>query len=213
MNEFISNLFQTNPQKPGPPLLGFYILWILRRQMHNARNNQDENVEAAHWSVSNLVQFFEGCGVAEELVVAAVNRLYDRRLIEALDPNVQYVTLADKVAIKESGVAHLELLLTSPVYIDQMGLVTGINEAFARDEIKKSLSLGKFNDIRDQFLRYILKIDAGRITIPPNDLYEQVQLARKQIERLTAQRVRPTLRPPRGPTALGRRKPSRKAPA
>ena len=30
MNEFISNLFQTNPQKPGPPLLGFYILWILR---------------------------------------------------------------------------------------------------------------------------------------------------------------------------------------
>ena len=48
-------------------------------------------------------------------MVAAVNRLYDRRLIEALDPNVQYVTLADKVAIKESGVAHLELLLTSPV--------------------------------------------------------------------------------------------------
>ncbi|MBR1033858.1 MULTISPECIES: AAA family ATPase [Bradyrhizobium] len=186
-NEFISNLFQTNPQKPGPPLLGYYILWILRRQMHNARNNQDENIETAHWAVSSLVQFFEGCGVAEELVVATVNRLYDRRLIEALDPNVQHVTVADKVAIKESGIAHLELLLSSPVYIDQMGLVTGINEPFARDEIKKALTAGRFGDIREQFLRYILKIDSGRITIPSNEIYGQLAMARKQIERMTSQ--------------------------
>lgn len=199
-NEFISNLFQTNPQKPGPPLLGFYILWILRRQLHNARNSQDENIEAAHWAVSGLVQFFEGCGVAEELVVTAVNRLYDRRLIEALDPNVQHLTLADRVAIKESGIAHLELLLSSPVYIDQMALVTGLNEAFARDEIRKSLSAGRFDDIRSQFLRYILKIDSGRITIPPNDLYEQIVLARKQMERMVAQRVRP------GPRTSGPRR-------
>ncbi|WP_316202313.1 MULTISPECIES: AAA family ATPase [unclassified Bradyrhizobium] len=203
-NEYISNLFQTNPQKPGPPLLSYYILWILRRQMHNARNNQDENVEAAHWSVSNLVQFFEGCGVAEELILTAVNRLYDRRLVEALDPNVQYVTLADKVAIKESGIAHLELLLTSPVYIDQMALVTGVNEPFARDEIKKSLTNSRFDDIRIQFLRYILKIDAGRITIPPNELYEQMQLARKQIERLTLQPVRPSRRPDKPTWAPGK---------
>ena len=189
-NEFISNLFQTNPQLPGPPLLGYYILWILRRQMHNARNNQDENIEAAHWAVSDLVQFFEGCGVAEGLVVAAVNRLYDRRLVEALDPNAENVSIADKVAIKESGVAHLELLLTSPVYIDQMGLVTGINEIFSRDEIRKSLSAGKFNDIREQFLRYILKIDSGRITVPPNELYGQLRMARSQIERLTSQGAR-----------------------
>ena len=143
-NEFISNLFQTNPQMPGPPLLGYYILWILRRQLHNARNNQDENIESSHWAISSLVQFFEGCGVGEGLVVAAVNRLYDRRLVEALDPNVEHVTIADKVAIKESGLAHLELLLASPVYIDQMGLVTGLSEVFARDEIRKALSAGRF---------------------------------------------------------------------
>jgi hypothetical protein len=154
---------------------------------HNARNNQEENIEASHWAVTDLVQFFEGCGVAEELVVAAVNRLYDRRLVEALDPNVEHVTVADKVAIKESGIAHLELLLSSPVYIEQMGLVTGFSEIFARDEIRKSLSAGKFGDIREQFLRYVLKIDSGRITIASNELYTQLKMARSQIERLTLQ--------------------------
>lgn len=189
-NEFVSNLFQTNPQQPGPPLLGYYILWILRRQLQSARNNKEENIEASHWAVSDFIQFFEGCGVAEELVVAAVNRLYDRRLVEALDPNVQHVTVADKVAIKDSGIAHLELLLTSPVYIDQMGLVTGFSEVFARDEIKKALFAGKFSDIREQFLRYILKIDSGRITISSNELYAQLKMARTQIERLTSQGTR-----------------------
>jgi hypothetical protein len=186
-NKFITNLFQTDPQRPAPPLLGYYILWILRRQLHNARSNQDENVEAAHWAVSGLVQLFEGCGVAEELVVAAVTRLYDRRLVEALDLNVKRVTLADKIAIKESGIAHLELLLSSPVYIDQMGLVTGLNEIFTRDEIRKALFAGKFSDVREQFLRYVLKNDSGRITIPSNAVYSQLKLSRRQIERMTYQ--------------------------
>ena len=124
------------------------------------------------------------------MVVAALSRLYDRRLIEALDPNVKRVTVADKVAIKESGVAHLELLLSSPVYIDQMALVTGLNELFARDEIRKALHNGRFGDVREQFLRYLLKIDTGRITIPQNELYAQVKMARSQIERLTSRGAR-----------------------
>jgi hypothetical protein len=183
-NEFISNLFYCDPQRPASPLLALYLLWLLRQKLYSARGSQDENVEAAHWSVSDLVQLFEGCAIADDLVIRALNRLYDRRLIEALDPNAKRIGVADKVAIKESGVAHLELLLNSTVYIEQMALVTGVNEAFARDEMRRNNYPQNMGKLRDAFIRYVLKIDAGRAAIPESSVYEQVVLARRQIERM-----------------------------
>ena len=59
------------------------------------------------------------------------------------------MSVSDKLAIKESGLAHLELMLNSTVYIEQMALVTGVNELSARDEIKKP-STGQFS----RFSRY-----------------------------------------------------------
>jgi hypothetical protein len=38
--------------------------------------------------------------------------------------------------------------------------------------------------LRDTFIRYILKIDAGRVTISESSVYEQVVLARRRIERM-----------------------------
>jgi len=184
-NEFISNLFQTNALRPGPPLLGYYILWLLRQKLNSVSIN-DDNVESRHWLAADLCQLFEGCGVAEDFVLNSLNRLYDRRLIEALDPNAKHLSIADRVAIKESGLAHLELAMNSPVYIEQMALVTGVNELFARDDIKKNLQKGHFNDIREVFLRYVLKIDSGRLGIPPNAVYSQIGNARANMERLTA---------------------------
>jgi hypothetical protein len=182
-NEFISNLFQTNPQRPGPPLLSYYILWLLRQKLYSVRPDQDD-VEHRHWLAMDLSQLLEGCGVAEDLVMNSVNRLYDRRLIEALDPNAEHVSVADKVAIKESGLAHLELMLNSTVYIEQMALVTGFNELSARDEIRKALQQNRRRDIGDTFLRYVLKIDNGRLEIPQNAIYTQIKIAQAQIKNL-----------------------------
>jgi hypothetical protein len=190
-NEFISNLFQTNPQRPGPPLLVYYILWLLRQKLYSVRPDNDD-VEHRHWLAMDLCQLLEGCGVAEDLVMNSLNRLYDRRLIEALDPNAEHVSVADKLAIKESGLAHLELMLNSAVYIEQMALVTGVNELSARDETKKSLQQGNsrdFRDIHDTFLRYVLKIDHGRLDIPQNAIYGQIAAARSQIKNLTRSHV------------------------
>jgi hypothetical protein len=184
-NEFISNVFQTNALRPGPPLLGYYLLWLLRQKLNNTRID-DDNVEHRHWLASDLCQLFEGCGVAEDLVMRSLDRLYERRLIEALDPTSKYVSIFDRVAIKESGLAHLELMLNSEVYIEQMALITGVNELFARDEIKKNLHAGQFTSLREVFLRYVLKIDNGRLGIPSNALYSQIHSARTQIEGLMA---------------------------
>jgi hypothetical protein len=186
-NEFISNLFYTNPQRPEPPLLAFYILWLLRQRLNAVR---DDSVETKHWLVVELCQLFEGCGVAEELVMQPIARLYDRRLIEALDPNVKVVSVADKIAIKECGLAHIELMLISPVYIEQMAIVTGMNELFARDEVRKKMQAWQMTEVRDTFIRYILKIDAGRMNIPDNPAYSQVGKARAQIEALLPRRPR-----------------------
>ena len=182
-NEFVSNIFQTNAQRPESPLLAFYILWLLRQRLNSVH---DDNVEARHWPVSELCQLFEGCGVHEDLVVQTLGRLYARRLIEGLDPNVKAIGSGDKVAIKECGVAHIELALSSSVYIEQMALVTGVNEHFVRDEIKKNNQLGHFHIVRDTFLRYLLKIDAGRLTILNHPNYEQIGRARGAITSMVA---------------------------
>ena len=189
-NEFISNLFQTNPERPEPPLLSFYILWLLRQKRYSVRKGED-NIEKQHWSVLEMCQFFEGCGVTDNFVMGTLNRLYDRRLIEALDPNMEEVGDVDKVAIKESGLAHLELVLNSEVYVEQMAVVTGLNELFARDDIRRSLRENRLREIRDTFLRYILKIDRGRLEVPPTRVYRQIGMARAQIDALLRKKKSP----------------------
>ncbi|MGU3454352.1 MULTISPECIES: ATP-binding protein [unclassified Methylobacterium] len=188
-NEFISNVFETNPQRPGSPMLAFYILWVLRQRLNT---NRDDSIEAAHWLVADLCDYFEGCGVAQELVLHAIRRLYDRRLIEALDPNLKQVGMADKITIKESGIAHIELVLSSTVYVEQMGLTTGINDISVRDDLRRRVQAASFIELRDVFLRYVLKMDAARITIPSTPAYSQLVEARRHVKGLSA-----TERPPR----------------
>jgi hypothetical protein len=65
-----------------------------------------------------------------------------------------------------------------------MALVTGVNEHFVRDEMRKNQASDKLDDMREGFLRYVLKIDAGRIGIPPTPAYSQISSARRQIEAL-----------------------------
>lgn len=177
-NEYVCNLFLTDPRKPTSPLLPLYILWVLRQRSATVRHDQ---IEARHWLVSELGDFFEGCGVPVEAVLATVSRLFERRLVETLDPNVSVPSLADRIAIKESGVAHIELMGTSTVYMEQMALTTGINVRATRDELKqKSHSPGpqSFIEIRDVFIGYLLKLDAMRINIPQISQYKQLNEAR-----------------------------------
>ncbi|WP_081991290.1 ATP-binding protein [Inquilinus limosus] len=208
-NEFISNLFYTNHRKPESPLLAFYVLWVLRQRMNSIR---DDNVEYRHWLVSELCDFFESCGVSEDLVLQCLRRLYDRRLVEALDPNIKQIGSSDKIAIKDSGVAHIDLMLNSTVYVEQMSLVTGINEISTRDEIRKRVHSRAFLEARDIFVRYVLKIDASRVSPPSNPIYEQIVEARRRVKALTStehtyRRQTPSdrpARPRRGPPTQSR---------
>jgi len=177
-NEYVCNLFLTDPRKPASPLLALYILWVLRQRSVTVRVDQ---VEARHWLVSELCDFFEGCGAAVESVLSVIIRLFERRLIETLDPNVKIPSLSDRVAIKESGIAHIELMGTSTVYMEQMALTTGINSRTTRDELKQkshSPNPQSFIEIRDVFIAYLLKVDSMKMSIPQINQYKQLNEAR-----------------------------------
>jgi hypothetical protein len=71
------------------------------------------------------------------------------------------------------------------VALDAVPRFQAINASCAFD-IKKNLQKAHFNDIRKVFLRYVLKIDSGRLGIPTNAVYSQISNARANIECLTA---------------------------
>ncbi len=96
--------------------------------------------------------------------MAALVRLYDRRLIEALDPNAEQLSIMDKLATKDNGLAHLEMFTTSPV--NMMALLTGPEE----------------------FLRCMTKIDNSRLTIPTHQLHSEIAKARRPFDGLKAPR-------------------------
>jgi energy-coupling factor transporter ATP-binding protein EcfA2 len=177
-NEYVCNLFLTDPRKPTSPLLALYILWILRQRSVTVRL---DHVESRHWFVSELCDFFEGCGIAPEVTMMMVARLFERRLIETLDPNVLKLSFGDRVAIKESGIAHIDLIATSTTYMEQMALTTGLNNRTFRDELKQKIihhSTQSFIEIRDSFVAYLLRVDANRLTIPQTNQYKQLNEAR-----------------------------------
>jgi hypothetical protein len=66
-----------------------------------------------------------------------------------------------------------------------MALTTGVNELFTRDEIRRN-NPQRMDVARETFLRYVLKIDAGRIAIPLNPIYAQMMMARNQLERMSS---------------------------
>lgn len=194
-NDFITNVFVTEQTKPGSPLLAFYCLWALRQKLNASKAGESDD---RHWLSDDLCSYFDQCGVPGDVTLRTVRRLYKRGLIETLDPNAEDVELSDRVAIKESGIAHLELILTSSVYLEQTALVTGIAEQSVRDEIKKLTiqpNAQKFVELRDIFLKYLLKTDAGRLEIPSGPAFNSLQEARRTIRGRIGD-DRPQRRPP-----------------
>ncbi len=181
-NDFVTNVFVTEQTKPGSPLLAFYCLWVLRQKLNASKAGESDD---RHWLADDLCSYFDQCGVPEEITLRTLRRLYKRGLIETLDPNAEEVELSDRIAIKESGMAHLEMVLTSSVYLEQTSLVTGIAEQPVRDELKKLTikpNAQKFVELRDIFVRYLLKTDAARLEIPTGPAFNSLQEARRTIK-------------------------------
>ncbi len=178
-NEYVYNLFWTDAVNPASPLLAYYILWTLRQRMKAARA---ESIDSRHWTVGELAQFFEAAGSSPDQTIRIIQRLRDRVLIETLDPNVLTVSLGDRIAITEAGIAHIDLALTSSVYLEQMAMATGLNSRKTFQEIRDLRDQAKstsFESMRRLFVDYLIELDSLRISLPATKEYEPTREARK----------------------------------
>lgn len=205
-NDFVTNLFYTDQTSPGSPLLAYYCLWVLRQKLNAAKSGESDD---RHWIVDELFAFFDQCGVPEDIVLKTLRRLFKRGLIETFDPNAEELGPSDRIAIKECGMAHLDLMRTSSVYLEQMALVTGLSELYVRDQIRKLASLGnaqRFVELRDIFIKYILKMDSARLNIPTTRAFTSLNEARRLVrERPGEDRPAPR-KPMSGEPGEGRRR-------
>jgi hypothetical protein len=148
--------------------------------------------------VGELSAFFEPAGAHPDQTLLVVQRLADRGLIEALDPTIEVLSLGSRVAITESGTAHIDLVRTSDVYVEQMAMATGINsrrtfESIKDDKIKATSA--SFSSLLRTFVQYITDIDSQRLKLPTTKEYAAARDGRDMVRALSS-------------TALATRRPS-----
>lgn len=190
-NSFVYNLFWTDPSWPSSPLLAFYILWTLRARMAKARA---DSVDSRHWNAGDLASFFEPTGVHPDQTVVVLQRLIDRSLVETLDPGATAISLTTRIAITECGVAHIDLVMTSEVYLEQMALATGLNQRSVFNQVrseKNSASPQSFRNLRQIFAHYLIDLDGSRLKIPTAREYAGVEEARRLVRGLAAPGTQP----------------------
>lgn len=184
-NSFVCNLFWTDPQNPSTPLISFYIISLL----NNKRGNPGGDSEDKSWLVSELIEFLSVCGPEREAILDHLDRLYEWRLIEDMDPTTERISEASKIYLRDSGVAHIELALKSRVYIEQMALATGVNSLSLHEQMEnlvKQATGDSFRKIHRKFVEYILAVDAGRFQTPNAKEYRTLNESRNLFQSIIA---------------------------
>lgn len=185
-NSYISNLFWTDRSWPSSPLLALYILWTLRTRLAKAKA---DNVDTRHWGANELGQFFEPLGAHPEQTIVVLQRLADRGLVEALDPTVDLVSPVARMAVTESGIAHMDLTFTSDVYVEQMAMATGLNSRstvnMIRDD-RTGATGSSFTAMKKHFVDYLVDLDSQRFKIPNTKEYAGLSEARNLLKSLSS---------------------------
>lgn len=191
-NEFVYNIFWTDQSWPASPVLGLHILWMLKARLAKARS---ESIDTRHWTANEICQFLEPTGAHPDQTMVVLKRLIERGLIEPLDPSVEVVATSSRVAITDSGVAHIDLVRNSDVYMEQMAMATGLNSLRVFEEIRNErtkANAASFAKIRQIFAQYLYELDVDRMKLPKAKEYEGLREARLIIQGLISPTPRGT---------------------
>lgn len=182
-NEYVLNMFWTNPKNPSSPLLAYYILFVLKRNFTNPSLNLDDR----YWPVADLVAYFEVAGCDRDACIVLLNRLFRWGLVEDIDPTSNHISDTSRVSLRDAGEAHLDLVLHSDTYVHEMALTTGLNSSKVLEDIRREEgkgAAGSFFGVNEQFLDYALKLDEARITIPSSKEHKPLSESRKRLDAL-----------------------------
>ncbi|MCW0047674.1 hypothetical protein OIU13_14170 [Brevundimonas sp. BT-123] len=183
-NEYVLNLFWSDPNSPASPLLTLYLLMALKQR--SAATDQND-IDARMIAVSDLCSVFEVAGAQRDQTQALLQRLLDRGLVEPLNPTEVKIANGQRLSITEAGLAHIELAFGSTVYIEQMAMATGLNSRTTFNSIRdlrQKQSQEAFAELRKTFVDYLIEIDTLRIKFPSSPEYAGLAEARKRFRGL-----------------------------
>lgn len=173
-NNYILNLFETNPDDYHTPLLRLRILSYLKgKEELLRRNNQD-----IYQDVSEIISFFELLNINVNLIKATLQQFINYGLIESIDSSVKDIGIINRIKILPSAKAHYNLIMKSKEYISQMAIRTPIIEGEYLNAIVSIMNNNnklKFEDwkkIINIFTDYCIEQDKKYVTIPNSDEYK-----------------------------------------
>lgn len=164
-------VFEVNPKIAQSPLLQVRILSLLKAT-HDARSSDDTR----YLSFASIFQYFDGMGFSEVSVETALAELLQAGLIERHDPSNANLSVDQRVAIRHSGIAHLELALFNQTYFELMALTTLITNPEIAQQIRSHYLSNESNAtkmklVRQTFASFLLDEDARFGRVPTSDQY------------------------------------------
>ncbi len=164
-------VFEVSPKIAQSPLLPIRILSLLKAT-HDARSSDDTR----YLSVASIFQYFDGMGYAEIAVETSLSELLQAGLVEKHDPSATGMSIEQRIAIRHSGIAHLELALFNQTYFELMALTTLITNSGIAEEIRLQYLSNdplplKMKRVRQTFASFLLDEDAHFGRVPSSDQY------------------------------------------
>jgi hypothetical protein len=182
-NGFVQNIFAVMHDRLVSPLLRLSILRGLLDRLGSARD--DQSLE--YMDLSALLSYFEPCGVRAVDLVETISGMIKSRLVDPYDPRADSSDSNSSVRISYAGRIHLEMSLADEQYICQMALRTRIRSLPAVERIRPLAVFprdpGPWYEATTAFCEYLLREDAGLITLPSDRAYDGQRSIRSDFTR------------------------------
>jgi energy-coupling factor transporter ATP-binding protein EcfA2 len=190
-NHFVNNIFEVKGDQLSSPLLGASLLKFFA----DIDSHSDGSINAAHASLTDVIDYFDSMGIGSTVLRRSVERLANAHLLAAFDSSEQLVVDESRFRITPSGKIHLEWVLGNESYMQEMALTTPLRSCERRDELSNRWhSTGKKDRddwlaIAKLFATYALEQDSLFISVPNMEGYRgqldmRTQFSSRWLQRL-----------------------------
>ena len=168
-NNYILNLFTSNPENYTTPLLKLRILSFLKYKTFLLKHTSNE----VFISIDDIYNFFYSLGVNETCVKQSLQHFLEYGLIGCQDASVSDINYAEKICLNPCGIEHLNLATHSNVYLFNMAIRTPMleNDYFHEIEHLTNVEFWKFpKEVISTFIKYCIAEDKKYIQL---NVYEE----------------------------------------
>jgi cold shock CspA family protein len=159
-------IFQVDSSIRQSPLLSVRVLSLLRALHQKAAEDAERYMEG-----QSICAYFGVMAISELAVQRSLDALLSAGLIEPYDMSMKEYADDQRLAITFSGLAHLDLALSNPVYFEQMALTTRIVDADLAQQIKGAFYSSRstnerMEEVRALFSKFLVEEDARHCSVP-----------------------------------------------